>query len=68
MNFNRFYVLSCLRYSYINYFAASFLTVTGRRGNAYAYSSRVYDDTSTSANASGRGRDYASNSSDHHCF
>ena len=73
-------MLSCLRYGDINYFAACFLTVTGRRGNAYAYNSRVYDDISTSARASGRGRDYASNidsfgrrygtnfSSDHHCF
>ena len=73
-------MLSCLRYGDINYFAACFLTVTGRRGNAYAYSSRVYDDISTSASAYVRGRDYASNStppgrrygtnfsSDHHCF
>ena len=45
----------------INYFAACFLTVTGRRGNAYAYSSRIYDDISTSASAYVRGRDYASN-------
>ena len=54
-------MLSCLRYGDINYFAACFLTVTGRRGNAYAYSSRVYNDISTSASASVRGRDYASN-------
>ena len=48
-------MLSCVRYGDINYFAACFLTVTGRRGSAYAYSSRVYDDISTSACASVRG-------------